>query len=191
MRIRAIAAANTKEERVKHMVLVAIFVVVGIGVSLAQSPSDKVIYTAPTDLELSLMPTPDAQTADGVSLSGKVEGRVGKLTGLEVWTTSSPDLAVETVKADPELASGATLALSLKVKPASEKHEGRPWVKLHVSYLPDYEALLTAVQSDADRYPDPTLRERLLAELQKQRQGGEKVSRVVGHLFITPPFGGK
>jgi len=160
--------------------------------AFGQAPSSMEIYTAPTDLDLTLDPA--SGTAPGtVALKGTISGLFGQLSGVEVRFTSSPDLAVQPPAATPPatLASGTPVSVEVQVSPTKEKGEGSPWVKIHVTYLPDYAALIAHVKAGTEQYPNDLLREQLLAELEKMREKAEKVSAVVGHLFLTPPFTGQ
>ncbi|MBF0544703.1 MAG: hypothetical protein HQM08_09730 [Candidatus Riflebacteria bacterium] len=150
------------------------------------------IYAAPEIInsELQLEPSPDNGT---VVMAGKVLVRVGTIKNVEIRFTCSSDFEINfNPKNLSELASGATHVEKLTVRTSQKSlSKGRSWVKMHVSYFPDFEALKKEIEKDKITYSNDSLRGILLKNIDKENQSHKKDSSVVGYLFTKPPFSGK
>ncbi|MBF0544764.1 MAG: hypothetical protein HQM08_10040 [Candidatus Riflebacteria bacterium] len=102
------------------------------------------------------------------TLTATVKTLVGNLTQMKIYFESSDDLEVTPSTANLEtLSSGTFLNYDLTVKSTSTpKNAGGSWVRLRVSYLPDFEALKAAVSSDLVTYSNEVQRKQLLKSIE-------------------------
>jgi len=155
-------------------------------------PSSKEMYQAPPDLEASFSPN-GPEGGDSVKLAGKLAAATGNLRNVKVWFTASPDLQVKPLDPLPQaLKQGKKTTLRVEVSPSrSGKGTRRTWVKMHVSYLPDFASVAKAVEKNEEEYPEPYLRDVLLKKIRAAGAKSGKKTLVVGHRFLLPPFGEK
>ena len=105
------------------------------------------------------------------TLLGTVEARTGTLRNLHIYFESSDDLSVQMpedvvdILHQGEEKSYQILTTKGKGKPDA----GGSWVRIRVTYLPDYTTLLNIV-SDPKRYPPEEVRSHYVTQTERAQQ---------------------
>ncbi|MBF0406329.1 MAG: hypothetical protein HQM10_03165 [Candidatus Riflebacteria bacterium] len=144
-------------------------------------------YFCPQSIQLNVVSDSKSKlTSESIlSLMATVRSRIGNLTRMKVFFDSSDDLDVSPKSADIDtLASGTEKNFELKVRIVKTSSDSSgSWVRLRVSYLPDYKASIAEVSVDLKSYPNETQRKQLLNALEKY-QANEQIDIQAVRFFV-------
>ncbi|MBF0410920.1 MAG: hypothetical protein HQM10_26480 [Candidatus Riflebacteria bacterium] len=143
--------------------------------------SDQNVYILPASILLTIEKSPN----DNICV-GTIESRFGNLKSLEIFIDSSPDIKAVTPSQKLEfLAEKSKHSLNIEIvknqvrnASATARSELGSWIKMRVSYIPDFDALFSASLNPAS-YPNTIERERLQKIIEENRKKSEPYTDAV------------
>jgi hypothetical protein len=143
------------------------------------------VYLPPRSLDVEIASKPDGDPRSFAVLTGTLKSLTGNLTQMKVHFESSEDLDVSPKTAPLEsLAQGAIKVFELTVtKTGSVPGVSGSWVRVRVEFLPDYGAIMEAVEKDQKAYPMESSRNQLLKSLEYSKTRAVKSVQAKGFLF--------
>ena len=168
----------------KILLLVILLLILTVGISFARQSKNKGSYILPSNnLNVELITAKPFW--NGTAQKGKViiEVMSGRPTDIQINLTCSHNLEIEKQKFTLDaLEAGGKKEITFDILPnaGGKTDEGESWVRVLVSYLPDYQAMETLV-NDKKLYPNEDKRKNLIKifeankEAQKRGTGADVV----------------
>lgn len=127
-------------------------------------------YCFPTNITLDFTEKIE-KVSDKTKLTATIASKLGILTNLEVYFSSSRDLKIlSNTRTLKSLKAGVVRKVKiLAVKTGEKADEMGSWVKMGVRYTPDYPAIL-AILHDSHEFPDQFERQRLIDVANKNKK---------------------
>ncbi|MBF0407299.1 MAG: hypothetical protein HQM10_08095 [Candidatus Riflebacteria bacterium] len=150
----------------------------------AYSQDDAMVYHVPEAVQLSLSGLP-AYVASGSVLTGELSGIVGENKNIKISFISSPDIEIRPSDFTfSSLKPGEKKLLQAKIqRNESSKASQKNRVMMLVEYLPDYNALINAIQTNQS-FSNSSLRSNLLQNLQSDNNEGKLYKDSVELTFL-------
>ncbi|MFZ2956309.1 MAG: hypothetical protein WA705_05415 [Candidatus Ozemobacteraceae bacterium] len=133
-----------------------------------------ITYAPPNNLALTLEPKNAEATVPPMTLIGMLESRTGTPSQLVVFFESSADLAVTPASANVAvLSQQKPVTFRIEVKRGVGKPDaGGTWVRMRVTYLPDYLAQAHLIRN-VKKYSNSYERRRLFEVIRKNQKARE------------------